>query len=443
MSKKFDEIEDTYCYYAMQSISVNHSGYFRPCCFTHLRTESKIDTKNLSAVFREKTESNIETLLNDKKLKKLRKDLLKGKKADPCKACWKLEEAGIKSFRQINNEIYDDQIDKNLDNLKNNGFLKKEAVTYLDITLGNTCNLKCRSCSPWASNQWIDESKTVPHTDWDHNTYKHAKEIHSDPWYIKAFDKDFFDPVLPNIKSINFVGGEPLVAKEHYAWLEHIIDQGWAKNIRLFYNTNGTVLPKSLLDIWNQFAGINLSLSLDAVGELAHYVRYPSNWKVIERNIEKIKKYSKTNENFTVHTHVTLSVLNIHAIDEMLDWCLRQYKDWHYHNKDYSRHYGYQNVLPHFNIVEHPDNMNIRHLPDEIKEQVKETLDTSYNKFLNLDCIPEWETHSLENIKNLKNILNQERNSEKWNHFIENTKASDKYRNIDIKEYIPWIREYL
>lgn len=443
MSKKFDDIQDTYCYYAMQSISVNHSGYFRPCCFTQEKTESKIDTKKLSRVFREKTESDLETLLNDKNLKKLRKDLLNGQKPKPCKACWDLEDAGIKSFRQINNEIYEDKIDKNLSNLKNNGFLKKEAVTYLDITLGNTCNLKCRSCNPWASNQWIEESKTVPHTDWDDNTFYHAKEIDKDPWYIKAFNKDFFDPVLPNIKSINFVGGEPLVAKEHYAWLEHIIENNWAPNIRLFYNTNATVLPKRLLDIWNQFKGVNLSLSLDAVGDLAHYVRYPSNWDVIQRNIEKIKEYSKTNDNFTVHTHVTLSVLNIHAIDEMLEWCLKQYQNWHYFNEDNFNHYGYQNVLPHFNIVEHPDNMNIRHLPEKIKDKVNSIIDETYDCFSNLDIVPEWERHSLENIRNLKNILNQERNDEKWNHFIENTKASDRFRNIDIRDYISWMKDYI
>lgn len=436
MTKNYAGTNDTYCYYAMHGISVNATGNIRPCCFTSLQTELEIGKDILN-------NKNIETFINEKKLKKVRRDLLYGKKPKACESCWKLEDQGIKSPRQVSNQIYKDQIDTGLENIDANGFLKKEAIKYLDITLGNTCNLKCRTCDMFASNQWIKEAEDKAGPYWDHTNYRIAEYIQNNPWYIKAFDKHFFDGVLPNIKSINFVGGEPLVAKEHYAWLEHIINQGWAKNIRLFYNTNTTVLPKRLLDIWNKFAGINLSLSLDAVGELAHYVRYPSNWEVIERNVEKIKNVSKTNENFTVHTHVTLSVLNIHAIHEILDWCLQQYKDWHYHNKDYSCHYGYQNVLPHFNIVEHPDSMNIRHLPNEIKKQVNKTIDSTYKKFCNLDCIPEWETHSLENLKNLKNILNQERNSKKWDEFIDATTTSDRYRNIDIKDYIPWMKDYI
>ena len=45
-------------------------------------------------------------------------------------------------------------------------------------------------------------------TDWDETAYKIGKLSSTDPWFIKAFEENFFDDVLPNVKIINFIGGE-------------------------------------------------------------------------------------------------------------------------------------------------------------------------------------------------------------------------------------------
>lgn len=448
MQKKYDDIKDTYCYYAMQGFSTHPHGQARPCCINRMPTSHYMPSVEIEKYphysnSKFKRIDTIDELINDPAIMDLRKLMLNGKKAKSCDRCWNLEDAGIKSFRQIQNEIYEKNIDKNLTNLDETGYLNSQALTYLDISLGNICNLKCRSCNPWNSHRWLEEGPHLPHTEWNDAAWAVGRISSENPWYIKAFKTNFFDSVLPNIKTINFLGGEPLVVKEHYSWLEHIIANGWAQDIELFYNTNGTTIPKKMLDIWSHFKGINLSLSLDARGDLAYYVRYPSEWKIIEKNIEKLKNYSKDKENFRIQTHMTLSVLNIHDIDKMLDWCHEQYKSWHYYNNKTWKHYGYQNSIPHFNIVEYPGFMHVRHLPDEIKVKVNALLDSEYLKYKNIDTIPEWEKNSIENIKNLKNIVNQDRDPKLWNHFVENTKASDKFRGINIVDYIPWMADYI
>ena len=441
MQKKLDNLPEKFCYLAMQGYSTHAHGRTRPCCFSRVGTNTfmpgvKIDNIREWQHHGNSNAQTIDDFVNDPVIQEVRKDLLDNKIHDGCKGCFELEEQGIRSFRQTWNEIYTDQIDASLQHVSEDGYLDPKAVTYLDISLGNVCNLKCRSCNPWASHRWIEEGPTVPHTDWDKTAYEIATLSSKDPWFIRAFKEGFFDPVLPNVKVINFIGGEPLVVEEHYTWLQHIIDSGWSQNIELHYNTNATTIPDRLLEIWDKFRGVVLSLSIDAIGDLAYYVRHPSKWRVVERNVNKLAEFSRTRTGVIVHTHVTLSVMNLHDLPNILDWCKKQYDTWYY-EWEWGNH-GYQNCLPHFNIVDHPRHQHIRNLPDDRKSLMNQMLEEQYNKFKNAG-LPDWEQWAVENIINLKNFLNQERNDEDWKHYIDNTRASDKFRKLNIVDYIPWM----
>ena len=444
MPTKLDKLPKNFCYLANQGFSSHPHGRARPCCFSMVGTNSfmpgvKIDNIREWEHHNNSNSQTISEFINDPQIKKLRKELVQGDVPDGCKSCFQLEDQGIRSFRQTWNEIYEHHIDYSLQHLKEDGTLDPKSITYLDIALGNVCNLKCRSCNPWASHRWIEEGPTVPHTDWDKTAYQIAELSSKDPWFVKAFAEGFFDEVLPNVRVINFVGGEPLVVEEHYAWLEHIIEQGWSKNIELHYNTNATTIPDRLLEIWDKFAGVILSLSIDAIGDLAYYVRHPSKWRVVERNVNKLKEFAKTRTGVLVHTHVTLSMLNLHDLPNILDWCKQQYDTWYY-EWEWGNH-GYQNCLPHFNIVENPKYLNIRNLPQDRKDLMNRMLEQQYDRFKKVD-LPEWEQWAVENIINLKNILNQEPDENSWKVFVDNTNASDKFRKISIHDYIPWVKEY-
>jgi len=445
-SETYKKIKDsTYCYLAFNGLSTHPLGKSRPCCESEVDKVHTFvkgtDTKKYQFLKNSKVANTIDEYINDPELKKIRRQLLEGKRPKNCDSCWMKEDSGLVSLRQIQNEINLDNIDTSLSGITSEGDLDVQNIKYLDITLGNVCNLKCRTCSSWNSHHWIEEEKQQ--SDANPHGFETAEFMQNYPWFVNAFANGFFDVVLPTVTHINFIGGEPLVVKEHYDWLQRIIDKGWAKNITLSYNTNTTLIPKKLLDIWDLFKEIRLSLSLDAVGDLAYYVRYPSKWKLIERNVEKLKEYTKTRQQVVVHVHVTISVLNIHAIDQILDWCTEQYKDWHFFNTENYNHYGYQNLIPHFNLVEDPYYMNIRHLPNIVKEKVNNTLDKAYSKLYNSTIVPNWERHRLESIKNLKTIVNLNRDEKEWQNFIERTINSDRFRNIDIKDYIPWMKDYI
>lgn len=437
----------------MHSFSVHAHGKARACCVSKDKSKTHIegytDLISLKDVYNNEQNynatTNIEDFVNDPALMKIREKMLQGKKPEECSRCWNLEDNGIKSFRQIQNTTYKDCINQELSHIDKNGKMDISSIKYLDITLGNVCNLKCRSCNPWNSHRWIEEGPHVLHTGWTDSAYKVGRLSSDAPWFARAFAEGFFDDVLPNIEAINFLGGEPLVVQEHYTWLENIIEQGYSKNISLFYNTNGTTLPLDLFKIWSQFKHVNLGLSIDAIGDLAYYVRHPTKWKVIEKNIEKLADYSKTYKNIHVQTHVTLSVLNLHDLPNLLLWCKQNYDTWHYESADssgYWSNYGYQNCIPHFNIVENPSWLHIKHFPQEEKDKLSVMIDQQI-QMVSGWRLNDWEDVFIQNLQGVNTTMNQEGDKTEWKKFIENTTSSDNYRGLNIVDYIPWMSNYM
>ena len=52
-------------------------------------------------------------------------------------------------------------------------------------------------------------------------------------------------------------GGETLVDPNVSTFLKNAVDNGYAKNIELHLLTNGTYMPKRIIDVLNKFKSIN------------------------------------------------------------------------------------------------------------------------------------------------------------------------------------------
>ena len=79
---------------------------------------------------------------NSEYMNRLRKSFIAGEKPKGCQACWKEEQSGKTSKRQnawIKMPIIGEVA------------IKKNTVAphFIDMKLGNICNLKCRICSPY------------------------------------------------------------------------------------------------------------------------------------------------------------------------------------------------------------------------------------------------------------------------------------------------------
>ena len=457
-----------FCYSAMNGLSINSFGRVRPCCVVKtMKTLTGVpgvtETYDLDYVntyphileggeFGWKPEireaKHVKELINDVLLCELRKQLKNGERPAVCDRCFPVEDQGGVSFRMNYNEDHADVIQE--DAVDDEGTIQDiSSITYLDLTLGNICNLQCKTCNPWSSHNWLKEVKELPHQDFEDSGV--VERGTKNPWYVKAFtertsgnngDEYFFDPILPTVRTINFLGGEPLVVKEHDIWLKHIVDMGWAGNKTIQYTTNGTTIPNRLIDVWSNFERVNLGISVDAIGDLASYVRYPTKWKVIEQNFDKLRHRCKEVKQIYVQMHTTVSSLNILSIGDVYDFAYKQYKAFHYWDDEKKRQHGYINILPHINIVDYPRFYHVRNMPDELKEQACEHIEATYNKYKGM-IENDWELSNLENLNNLKHSVMQECDPGEWKKFIDVQRASDKFRNIDGKKFIPWMRDYV
>lgn len=422
----------------MHSYSAHGSGIARPCC--NIRETHVFETVMPGATHENDIPHHIATdvndFINDRKIIEIRQDIANDRRNKHCYKCWDLEDAGMISPRQLGNQAHTNKQSDSF--VSESGRIENHHVEYLDITLGNICNLKCRSCSPSCSHTWIAEAKALPIYDLPINYLAKTERLVKDPWFVTAFETKFYDPILPTVKIINFLGGEPLVVKEHYDWLQHMIDQGWSHRIELRYNTNGTIIPKKILDIWKRFKKVILSISLDAVGSLAYYVRYPSKWSDIQANINRLKEHCKVNNNLRIQVHTTVSSLNIMNLDDMINWCVDTYREWHASDLT-----NFESLFPHINVVTYPEYLAAKHVPDKIKERMISVINGIYNKYKDVSDLESWQIEKLRSIKNLTSIVAESGDQQQWSKFLKVTRQSDAYRKIDIKDYIEWTKDYV
>ena len=199
-----------------------------------------------------------------------------------------------------------------------------EQLTYLDLRLGHTCNIKCVMCSPHDSSRWLqDHTKLVKRTTipiiqeqirWDSGSFNNS-------WYENP---DFWKEIyaqIPNLKQVYFAGGEPLMIKEHKKFLQEIIRQGCANNILIRYNSNALLLDDETIDMWKNFTRVKFAVSLDATDARNYYIRYPSDWDIIVKNLHKL---DNTPDNIQVSIATAIQILNIKHLPDFARWKVQE-----------------------------------------------------------------------------------------------------------------------
>jgi len=378
---------DTYCVLPWMSLATSASGNLRVCC--NSTPGKNFITKEKDGSSYKIWKDDISEAWNSPVYKKIRRQMLNGERPEMCQRCFREEDTGIRSARQNWNDKW-----KNLDlDFSEHAEMN---IKYVDIRLGNLCNLKCRMCNPYASNLWVDEYHLVDNV-LSPEEFNRLKNMNW-PEDEKTWDNLF--SIANTVEEIYLTGGEPTIIKEQHKLLDYYIQNGTAKNIKLKYNTNLTNVPQHLIDRWKKFKRVQLNCSIDATGDLNRYIRYPSNWKKIVENFEIVQ----TLENVYIEIHCTVQMYNILSLNEFIDWAEP------YRHKIY------------FNILNHPEELNIRVLPKELKEIVNERL----LPYMHLDKV--------------KGIIDY-MNAEDWPHlltkFQKYTNSLDKSRKQNLKEIHP------
>lgn len=381
------------CFNLKKSLRLGVNGHATHCCqqFTTLQDNDKqMNSSNCT----------FDEILNCSDSQEIRNSLKNGEKHPACKICWDEERNGLPSKRLRDNRHYKEQ-NINHDDIE---------VVFLDISLSNKCNLKCRSCSPTSSKFWTDDYEKVSNSIMKRSPFAEHQKI-----IDKAFDKNslFWVEVkkhISTIKWIDFYGGEPFLIQSQWDFLEWVISMDRAKDITLHFNTNGTLWDNKKYNILNKFKKVLIDFSIDGIEDKARYIRHPSNWNIVSSNFEKIISIIKTNSKFNMNICYTVSILSLYGFAETMD---------------YFRKVNFDNFF--INILHGPDWYNIKNIPRKIKEkllkQIKDPIKESLKDFYVND--------------NFLNILDEECDLQQWDTFLKITKFLDEIRGESFSETFP------
>ena len=176
---------------------------------------------------------------------------------------------------------------------------------YIDLRLGNLCNLKCRMCiSEWSS-QIAGEILDNPDEDWIDNPTQKVIQLDDDTWNI-------LHKWMPFVRRVFMTGGEPTIIKKNLEYIDKIVASGHSKDVELIFTTNATNINKAFREVGKEFKSVSYNVSIDAVGDLAKYIRYPSDWKTIENNLKLI--------GHGVSFNTTIQWLNMTRLNEIFDY---------------------------------------------------------------------------------------------------------------------------
>lgn len=365
----------TFCPLPWIHLATRPNGDVRVCCTANASGAGITDEKEAGLVKEDGVAMNlrdhtIEEVFNSSHMRRTRLQMIKGEVPVSCRKCFAEEEKGITSKRQWETREWATRLDlqKLVKQTKEDGTVPVN-VPYFDLRLGNLCQLKCVMCSPHDSSSWIKEWKL------QYPQYKNEELVRDQgwneefdyTWYKKGSFIESMKGQVENIQELYFAGGEPLLIPEHYKILEFLVEEGFAKDVNLRYNSNGLELPDKLFGLWQHFKEVRFNFSIDAYGQRNNYIRYPSQWEDVAKNLKRLDE--NTRDNTVINIACAVQLLNAGYIDELAEWKMDQ---------------GFSKINPSMfgggiigtHLVYLPSYLNVRVLPQKAKLWVKDKLET-------------------------------------------------------------------
>ena len=216
----------------------------------------------------------------------LKKMMLDGQKPEACRSCYKAEQESAWSYRlKYTNDWIKKHGSPDTDN---------QTLQSIDLRFDPTCNLKCKTCGPYASTLWQKEKGI-----------SQPKNTHTREYFLQV-DK-------AKLKHVYLAGGEPTYIHAYFDFLAELYKVN--KECEVVINTNLKKLPEQWKSLIKKFPNLTIVCSCDATETLGSYVRYPLGWEEFERNVEYVSEHA----NF-LQFNLVASNLTSHKIHETCNW---------------------------------------------------------------------------------------------------------------------------
>lgn len=359
---------------------------------------------------------------NSKQMKDFRLRMIAGDKLPECQGCWTDEDNGNISPRMRRNLHYYGKHDVRFDDSAVESVVKNTAVdgSYnldnmhaLQINTGDKCQLRCIDCSTAYSRSIKKDYEKLGWKD----DFKSRRLIASDLGDRSTVEKLHWKHLKENtndqLKIIRVSGGEPSIDKYFIDYLNYCVDIGISKNVEILLHTNGVNLKKEFLEPLTHFSKVTFNISVDGVGKLDEYLRYPTNWDKKLKNIQTaVKLFPHCGFNTIAYS------LNVLALDEVCYWA-----------KEFA-------VDHHIEMLNYPDELNVVHLPQELKTKAIDKLETLLKTYNESDRIA-------INVNAVINRLKQNGNSSQWEKSRNIIQSYNTIRKHSLESIIPEFKGFV
>lgn len=397
-------VAETFCIYPWTNIHTNTDGRCKLCC--NIYTEDYVTIDDEFAIL---GHQEFDDIWHGKYMTNVRKAMLQGERIDACHRCYEHEEKGLESSRQwANKNFFTESLDPVFD------------PTLLELRLGNVCNLKCSGCWAVSSDQLYNERKHILDNEkvpqWLQNVWRHELDSVDQfdyNWFnTPMFDK-FIDRVAPNLKRLYLTGGEPTLIQKNKEILDKLVEVG-NNECYVCWTTNLTNFPDEFYDKLDFFDESEVQMSIDGYEMTNSYVRYPTNWKSVEKNFAKAQQLT---EKCILKVYFVYQAWNVYDVTKVIRWIER----------NQTRRVDFVPIF-----LESPDYIHSCVWPEEIR----------------MDVIKQLEAFDTQYEGAIRNIINYTKNTNKYKGELINKMRTyvyflDKYRKYKFHDVFPDLVEVI
>lgn len=344
MSKPIQSTSSTFCPLLFNHLSTHPFGGVSHCCIAYKSySVDRDETGNITKYYN-LVDSPIKDIYNSQTFRKARLQSLNGEWPKACFRCKDDEERGVsESKRQFEMRCYPEfTYDKAKSITSDDGTIEDPQFDFIELRLGNVCNVKCVTCNPYSSSKWTNDWKELKNVlsfdigKFDHKDFNMRWPESEEVWL------DMFKHAK-QIKCIYINGGEPTLNKQHLGFLQMLVDNGLT-DVELRYNINGTLLPEDFVSTLKKFNNVIIGFSIDDLDSRNHYLRYPTNWNDVVSSV----KTAVLKHGFKYNITHTISWMNFWSIGTFFKFWEEELgsTDHIIHNPVYLPEYLSPNVLP-------------------------------------------------------------------------------------------------
>jgi len=407
----------TYCSFLWNHQYIHPNGKFKFCCATN---DTIPDNKGNDTHI---NNTSFEQVWNNDHMKETRLKMIRGENIPACAKCVLQESKGYGSMRTTINK------EKFIASTNDDGSVDSKP-TSLELHFGNLCNLKCKMCSQAYSNQigkelleigkedpeWLNwvRSQSGNVNNWTNNLSVEYK------WFRNPkVARKVYDWVSVNIKRMSVLGGEPTVIKEFWDMIEYCYNEGTLKDKEITVVTNLTNVNANVKKWLGDCKHFTIWASVDGIGDRTEYIRYPSNWVQLVKNLKTYKNIINEYGNGTLIFSPAVQMLNIDQLDELLLWFF-EFSDGEW-NQKYN--------LSWMSQVTYPKMLDYNYAPVDYKLRIADKLESSLEKINTYQPKDRFFEYYTGHIKNLReDKIDPESKKLMLNNFVRYNDRQDQFR---------------